>query len=45
VNYEDQSHRFVITGQDLDGRPRTICECRCGAPGWECSRLGAGNSV
>jgi len=24
VNYEDQSHRFVITGQDLDGRPRTI---------------------
>jgi len=24
VNYEDQSHRFVITGQDPDGRPRTI---------------------
>jgi hypothetical protein len=24
VNSEDQSHRFVITGQDPDGRPRTI---------------------
>ena len=24
MNYEDQSHRFVITGQDLEGRPRTI---------------------
>ena len=24
MNSEDQSHRFVITGQDLDGRPRTI---------------------
>jgi hypothetical protein len=24
VNYEDQSHRFVITSQDPDGRPRTI---------------------
>ena len=24
MNYEDQSHRFVITGQDPDGRPRTI---------------------
>jgi hypothetical protein len=23
-NYEDQSHRFVITGEDPDGRPRTI---------------------
>ncbi|MGH3936573.1 MAG: hypothetical protein ACRDS1_16605 [Pseudonocardiaceae bacterium] len=22
--YEDQSHRFVITGRDPDGRPRTI---------------------
>ena len=22
--YEDQSHRFVITGEDPDGRPRTI---------------------
>ena len=25
------------------GARETICECRCGAPGWECSRLGAGN--
>ena len=24
MNYEDQSHRFVITGQDPDDRPRTI---------------------
>ena len=24
MNYEDQSHRFAITGRDLDGRPRTI---------------------
>ena len=24
MNYEDQSHRFAITGHDLDGRPRTI---------------------
>jgi hypothetical protein len=24
VNYEGQSHRFVITGQDPDGCPRTI---------------------
>ena len=24
MNSEDQSHRFVITGQDPDGRPRTI---------------------
>jgi hypothetical protein len=23
----------------------TICECRCGAPGWECSRLGAGSAA
>ena len=23
-NYEDQSHRFVITGEDPEGRPRTI---------------------
>jgi len=23
-NYEDQSHRFVITGEDPDGHPRTI---------------------
>ncbi|MDQ3763666.1 MAG: hypothetical protein M3460_19210 [Actinomycetota bacterium] len=23
-NYEDQSHRFVITGEDPNGRPRTI---------------------
>jgi len=22
--YEDQSHRFVITGEDPDGHPRTI---------------------
>jgi hypothetical protein len=22
--YEDQSHRFVITGEDPEGRPRTI---------------------
>ena len=22
--YEDQSHRFVITGEDFEGRPRTI---------------------
>ena len=22
--YEDQSHRFVITGEDPNGRPRTI---------------------
>jgi hypothetical protein len=22
--YEDQSHRFVITGEDLEGRSRTI---------------------
>jgi hypothetical protein len=32
--------------QTSGGSPRTaitICECRCGAPGWECSRLGAGN--
>ena len=24
MNPEDQSHRFVITGQDPEGRPRTI---------------------
>jgi hypothetical protein len=24
MSYEDQSHRFVITGEDPDGRPRTI---------------------
>ena len=24
MNPKDQSHRFVITGQDPDGRPRTI---------------------
>ncbi|MGH4008934.1 MAG: hypothetical protein ACRDTH_12395 [Pseudonocardiaceae bacterium] len=24
MNYEDQSHRFVITGEDPDGHPRTI---------------------
>jgi hypothetical protein len=24
MSYEDQSHRFVITGEDLEGRPRTI---------------------
>jgi hypothetical protein len=24
MNPEDQSHRFVITGEDLDGHPRTI---------------------
>jgi hypothetical protein len=23
-NYEDQSHRFALTGKDPDGRPRTI---------------------
>jgi hypothetical protein len=23
-SYEDQSHRFVITGEDPDGHPRTI---------------------
>jgi hypothetical protein len=23
----------------------TICECRCGTPGWECFRLDAGNVV
>jgi hypothetical protein len=26
--YEDQSHRFVITGEDPEGRPRTICGVR-----------------
>jgi hypothetical protein len=45
MSYEDESHRFVITGKDPEDHNRTICECRCGAPGWECSRLGAGNSV
>jgi integrase/recombinase XerD len=34
-------NRATWTGR----RDHTICECRCGAPGWECSRLGAGNSV
>jgi hypothetical protein len=24
MSYEDQSHRFVITGEDPEGRPRTI---------------------
>ena len=24
MSYEDQSHRFVITGEDLDGQPHTI---------------------
>ena len=24
MSYEDQSHRFVITGEDPDGHPRTI---------------------
>ena len=24
MSYEDQSHQFVITGEDPDGRPRTI---------------------
>ena len=24
MSYEDQSHRFAITGEDPDGRPRTI---------------------
>ena len=24
MNYEDRSHRFVITGKDPDGHPRTI---------------------
>ena len=27
MSYEDQSHRFVITGEDAEGHPRTICEC------------------
>jgi hypothetical protein len=27
MNPEDQSHRFVITGQDPEGHSRTICEC------------------
>jgi len=26
MSYKDQSHRFVITGEDPDGHPRTICE-------------------
>ena len=24
MSYKDQSHRFVITGEDPDGHPRTI---------------------
>ena len=24
MSYEDQSHRFVITGEDPEGHPRTI---------------------
>jgi hypothetical protein len=24
MSYEDQSHRFVITGEDSEGHPRTI---------------------
>jgi len=24
MSYEDESHRFVITGEDPDGHPRTI---------------------
>jgi hypothetical protein len=28
---------------ERDLRPSKICECRCGAPGWRTSRLGAGD--
>ena len=28
MSYEDQSHRFVITGEDPDGHPRTIIQWR-----------------
>jgi hypothetical protein len=27
----------------LSSSPSKICECRCGAPGWRTSRLGAGD--
>ena len=38
--YEDQSHRFVITGEDPEGRPRTICDAFAGQGFNKCCHVG-----
>jgi hypothetical protein len=36
------TRRVVDVGDPVQDLPE-ICECRCGAPGWRTTRLGAGD--